>query len=574
MGTPRGRHDQRDPLARLKQLRPEDIGPEAFRAIVLELEVHQEELAAQNTQLIETQHALEQSRDRYFDLYDFAPIGFMTLTESGVINDVNLTGATLLGRERNRVLGVPFNVFVAKDSKLAFADHLRESLQLEHASATVELRLKAGGSPQEVQLITRPYHGNIDGKPGLQTALVDITHRKHLERQRRDAEDSRDKLRRDGEVANARAEAKDHFLAMLSHELRTPLTPIMATLSNDRLLALAPEPLRAALQTMKRNLDLEVRLIDDLLDVTRIARNRLVLSQERVSVHAIVRQVIEMLDQEIGRRGLSVTMALEAPAEWVIGDPVRLQQVFWNLVGNAIKFSRRGGCVTVTSAAGPPGQIQVRVTDSGIGMDQDVVSSINDEESTASLAPIQSSGGLGLGLVICRGVIKGHGGTLLASSAGIGRGSTFIVQIPIAADLEKRNEPSRLSEQREGDTAGVRRILLVEDHPDSADTLSMLLTYHDYDVYVAHTVEEAIAAATDGLFDLVISDVRLPDGSGLDLLPHLQSNRPIQGIAISGFGSDDDLQRSRRAGFSAHLTKPVDFERLLDAIQKVSRAAR
>jgi len=573
MGTPRSGRHRGDPLGRLKQPDSEDIGPETFRAIVHELRVHQDELAAQNTQLIETQHALEQSRDRYVDLYDFAPIGFMTLTTSGTVNDINLTGSALLGKERSRVLGLSFHVFLAKDCKLSFAQHLRESRQLEHASATVELRLNFGDPPQEIQLITRPYHGNVDGKPGLQTAIIDISDRKRLERERGDAEDSRDKLRRESDAAKARAEAKDHFLAMLSHELRTPLTPIMATLSNDRLISLAPEPLRAALQTVRRNLDLEVRLIDDLLDVTRIARNRLVLAKERVSVHAIVRQVIEMLTPQLRRHGVAVTMALDASTEWVVGDPVRLQQVFWNLLGNAIKFSPTNSRVTVTSAVGPPGFIQVSVSDNGVGMDRAALDSINERELGAS-TPIQSSTGLGLGLAICGGVIAGHGGSLRATSPGIGRGSTLIVQIPIAAHLEQWAEPSRALSVGEANEQTPARILLVEDHQDSADTLSLLLTYHGYEVQVVHSVEEAIAAANYGLFDLLISDIRLPDGSGLDLLPRLQSNRPLQGIAISGFGSDDDLQRSRRAGFSAHVTKPVDFERLLDAIQKVSRAAR
>jgi PAS domain S-box-containing protein len=564
MGSPKPDRNHDHPLEQFTGLQLDDSAREKLRQLLHELQVHQEELAAQNSQLIETQRALEESRDRFVDLYDFAPIGYVTIDVNGIVRQINLTGAELLGRERGKILGFPFHGFVA--DKRTFTDHLTHCRAADRSNVTIELELNTGRPHRHVQLITRCSGDTVAGE-GYLTAIIDITGRKQLERDRREAEDARDRLTRDREIARARADAKDHFLATLSHELRTPLTPILATMSNTRLMSLAPEPLREALQTVRRNLDLEVRLIDDLLDVTRISRDRLVLATERVNVHLVLKEVVEMLGDEIRQHGVRVSTMLNAPTEWVIGDPIRLRQVFWNLLGNAIKFTTRGGHVTVTSAAGRDGFIQISVTDSGQGMDQTVVRSINEPDDSGDL-PIQSSSGLGLGLAICRGVVNAHRGTLRAMSDGPGTGSTLVVQIPIAAHLERWDSPVRSDAPVVDGRQVVNRILLVEDHADSADTLSQLLTFSDYTVTVARNMAEAIALA-DQQFDLLISDIRLPDGSGLDLMRQLRARRPIRGIAISGFGTDQDRRRSRAAGYELHLTKPLDFNRLLDAIKRI-----
>jgi PAS domain S-box-containing protein len=569
MGSPKRNRNNDDTVKRLRQSLPDEVRPEALAQLIHELQVHQEELTAQNTQLIETQQALEETRDRYVNLYDFAPIAFVTISDSGMVREINLTGANLLHRERSRIVGLPFSAFIAASDTPRFTEHLRQCRPTDRVTTTTELELNTGGPQTFVQLVTRRQPGGSNQSPNFLTAIIDITERKRLEQDRREAEEARDKLFRDREITRARADAKDHFLATLSHELRTPLTPIVATITDNRLISLAPEPLHTALQMVRRNLELEVRLIDDLLDVTRISRNRLVLAKERINLHGVLQDVVEMLGHEVRQRGINVTTALSAPMYWVIGDPTRLRQVFWNLLGNAVKFSKVDGHVSIASSAGAEGFVQVRVSDTGAGMDEDFVSSINERAQAAQM-PVQSTSGLGLGLAICRGIIAAHGGTLRAMSEGTGRGSTFVVEIPIAAHLEEWDQfPA--SVQTSGDQAPrPRKILLVEDHQDSADTLSQLLVFHDYDVGVARTMEEAISVANHGVFDLLISDIRLPDGSGLELMRRLQSSHPIRGIAISGFGTEDDMRRSREAGYDTHLTKPVDINRLLDAIERVA----
>jgi CheY-like chemotaxis protein len=278
-----------------------------------------------------------------------------------------------------------------------------------------------------------------------------------------------------------------------------------------------------------------------------------------------------MLAAEIQRREIRVVMNLEAPTHSVVGDPTRLRQVFWNLIGNALKFTRAGGTITVTSLA-TSGVVQVTISDSGEGMDPDVVDAINDNAEDTRATPMQSSTGLGLGLAICRGVLTAHGGTLRAMSAGKERGSAFIVRIPVSAHLEEWDRPRPPDDVPSGHATQQLRILLVEDHQDSADTLSQLLSFHGFDVTVARTMHDALESAERGI-DFLISDIRLPDGTGLDLMRRLQSRRPVRGIAISGFGTEQDQRRSREAGYGMHLTKPVDFNRLLEAIDQVSGGA-
>ena len=568
MGAPKS-YRSGDRVERLRDLQLEGVDKEALAELVHELKVHQEELSAQNHQLIETQSALEESRDRYVDLYDFAPIGYMTISPSGMIREMNLTAAGVLGRERRKIVGLPFSPFVLRADKPRFSEHLRQCLQAEHSSVTTELTLRIGNHLTSVQLVTRRHGGDTSGEPMFLTALIDITARKKLEQERRDAEDAREKLSREREFARARADAKDHFLAALSHELRTPLTPIVATMSDSQLVSLAPEPLRAALHTARRNLDLEVRLIDDLLDVTRISRGRLQLTHEQIDLHQVIQEVIDMLSGETQRRGITIVTAFDAPQHSVVGDPVRLRQVFWNLLGNATKFTDTGGTVTIASSAGAAGFIQVTVSDTGIGMERDVIDWINAPDDAARSTPIHSPTGLGLGLAICRGVVTGHGGTLRAISPGTGRGSTFIVQLPTATPRGHSDSPSMPAKSRHDQPTPRLRILLVEDHQDSADMLSQLLTLYDYKMTVARSVKEALSAAS-GEFDLLISDIRLPDGSGLELMRRLRASQNIRGIAISGFGTEEDRQRSLEAGYGTHLTKPLDFNRLLEAIESVS----
>lgn len=367
--------------------------------------------------------------------------------------------------------------------------------------------------------------------------------------------------RAEAEEANA---AKDRFLAMLSHELRTPLSPIIHAVS---LLeeGECPASARDIIETIRRNVRLEARLIDDLLDLARIRNGKLRLDLQPVDVHEVLRYALDICAQEMEDRGLRIELKLDAPASFVRGDPSRLQQIFWNLLTNAAKFSPEGGTVEVRSFPSDDGGIVVEIADQGEGIAPDKLQRIFEAFHQGGR---QSRGGLGLGLSICKALVELHEGEITAASEGPDRGTCLRVLLPCAKSQgDQSGEQQRRVEVRPG-----LRLLVVEDHPDTLITLERLLSKRGYLVRTATSVELALQAARDFQFDLLISDIGLPDGRGTDLLISLEAQlgyRPLA-IAMSGFGMEDDVERSRAAGFVEHLIKPVEFSALSQALARLA----
>jgi signal transduction histidine kinase len=380
----------------------------------------------------------------------------------------------------------------------------------------------------------------------------------------REAEERERRIR--AESAQAEAEeanaAKDRFLAMLSHELRTPLSPIVHAVS---LLEEGDCPLwaREYIDTIRRNVRLEARLIDDLLDLARIRNGKLRLELQPVNIHDVLRHALEICRHDLEAHRLRVEVTLKATETHVLGDPARLQQVFWNLLSNAAKFSPENSAVELRTFA-EEDRVGIEITDHGAGIAPEKMWRIFDafEQGTRT-----SGAGLGLGLAICKALVEMHGGEITARSEGVNRGSTFVIRLPCTASPE---EPSAVSPARVTLRSGVR-LLLVEDHHDTLDTLERLFARRGYVVRTAMSIAQALEVARDYEFDVLVSDIGLPDGRGTDLLDQierLRGERP-PAIAMSGFGMEDDLGRSRAAGFSEHLTKPVDFSILHQAIAKL-----
>ncbi len=410
--------------------------------------------------------------------------------------------------------------------------------------------------------------------------IEDITERKRAEKALREAK----------EEAEAASRAKDHFLAQLSHELRTPLTPVLmaaTVLRDDEGL---PAEAREQLAMMQRNIALEARLIDDLLDLTRITRGKLALREERCDLHSLLGHVVEIVREEAREKQIHLDLDLKAEQFHLKGDPARLQQVFWNLLRNAVKFTPAGGHIRIASydevagaglngngTAGANGNgngvhaaqahgerdggtFCVMVSDDGIGFEpgaaERLFEAFAQEEG-------HGYGGLGLGLAIARAIVDLHGGELRAKSAGRGRGAVFTVGLPGAVALSQEGGGSGTREPAAAEvlTEVPMRLLLVEDHAATLQVLSRLLRKRGHQVTTASTVADARAAALDS-FDMVISDVGLPDGTGTELMAHLRDTYGLRGIALSGYGMDEDLRRSHEAGFAAHLIKPVEASEL------------
>ncbi len=376
-------------------------------------------------------------------------------------------------------------------------------------------------------------------------------------------------LRQELIAANA---AKDQFLAQLSHELRSPLTPVIAMVGELEAEVPDSKPVREALEVVRRNVELEARLIDDLLDITRISKGKLQLSFEPISIHQILQRAYEICRNEIEEKDLDVNFGLRADRTYVEGDPARLQQVFWNLIKNSVKFTPEKGHISIETVNPSPDKIEIRVTDTGIGIESETIDKIFDAFEQGQSDITRRFGGLGLGLTISKTLIDAHGGQIRVQSAGKNQGAIFTVELntiesPIERDGHGEDRPT--DRKPEATVANHRRVLLVDDHYDTCLGMKRMLERRGYQITVAHSAEQAVEKVRTQDFDLLISDIGLPDRSGYELMREVRLNKPLPGIALTGFGSEQDVNQAREAGFAEHLTKPINFERLEQTIQSL-----
>jgi signal transduction histidine kinase/ActR/RegA family two-component response regulator len=358
---------------------------------------------------------------------------------------------------------------------------------------------------------------------------------------------------------------KDHFMAMLSHELRTPLTPVISALESLEAEPTQTEDARASLAMIRRNIELETQLIDDLLDFTRITKHKMQLRFAPVDAHQAVSNVVEICRAEARAKRLDVRINLRAKNHYVTADLAKFQQIIWNLLKNAIKFTPEGGEITITSDNPSETILTISVRDTGIGMDSEVMQRIFDPFEQGNRSFEHRFGGLGLGLAISKSLAQAHDGTLTAQSDGPDHGSTFTLSMQAVPQAEATAAASNMPAEHAGQAL---KILLVDDHHDTCAALEKLLARRGHLVAVTHDVRSAMQAAVGNKFDLLISDIALPDGTGLELMVQLRAIANIPGIAISGFGHNGDVEKSVEAGFSEHLVKPIKLDKLEAAIQR------
>ncbi|XHR28478.1 MAG: PAS domain S-box protein [Chthoniobacteraceae bacterium] len=366
--------------------------------------------------------------------------------------------------------------------------------------------------------------------------------------------------KKEAEEANR---TKDGFLAMLSHELRTPLAPVLLVASvSETDESLSPD-VREQFQMIRNSVELEARLIDDLLDLTKVTRGKLSLALKPFNADEPLEKTLEMLRQDYAAKELKLDWVREAASTTVCADMARLHQVFWNLLKNAIKFTPTGGSITVRTFNPDEATLAVEVRDTGVGIAPEFLEEVFQPFRQGAATGKPQFGGLGLGLAITKAIVEMHGGTILAASPGQGQGSTFTVRIPLCT------EPVAAAAGVAGpaDKAPPLRILLVEDDKSTRTVLARLLRRDGHQVSTAGSCAEALnvlrAQPEAQPFESLLCDLGLPDGSGLDLVGPVKERSPgVEAIAISGFGMAEDVRRSREAGFDSHLVKPVNIEDL------------
>ncbi len=403
----------------------------------------------------------------------------------------------------------------------------------------------------------------------LQTKFTRDTLRKALDSRSEDLSGMVRELaaaRTAAETANA---AKDNFLAVLSHELRTPLTPALAASS-----ALMSAPLTDAaefhdfLAIIRRNIELEARLVDDLLDVTRITRGKLTIQSKPVDLHTILRDALAIAEPMLSEKRIAVVIELTNGRPQVSGDAARLAQVFSNLLTNAAKFTPEGGKVTLRSTLAE-GEVTVEVTDTGIGIASEVIPQIFDPFRQGEAGTTRRFGGLGLGLSVAKGLVEAHRGAISTRSGGRDQGTTFTVKFPTSKGGED-SESAPTTTHEPATSNRKLRVLLVEDHDDTRQVLQHLITRWGHQVTAANSVAQACQALEESTFDLLLSDIGLPDGSGLDVIATLRKKSAIPAVAMSGYGMEADVTRAQAAGFTEHIIKPVSAERLHETLTRLA----
>jgi signal transduction histidine kinase/response regulator RpfG family c-di-GMP phosphodiesterase len=368
---------------------------------------------------------------------------------------------------------------------------------------------------------------------------------------------------------------KDEFLATLAHELRNPLAPIRNSLHVIRLAAGDAAILEQARSTMERQLSQMVRLIDDLLDVSRITRGKLALRKERVELAAVINMAVDTARPLVEASGHALTMTLPPEPIFLDADPMRLAQVFSNLLNNAAKYMDRGGRIWLTAT--PNGSdIIVSVRDVGIGIPVESLPSVFDMFAQVDRALEKSQGGLGIGLTLVRRLVEMHGGSVDARSEGIGQGSEFIVRLPVVAP-QRNARAAPISEQRQARRYAYR-ILVADDNRDAAESMSMMLRLMGNEVRTVHDGVEAVQEAAAFRPDVALLDIGMPRLNGYDVARAIRQQRwgtTMLLVALTGWGQDEDKRRAIEAGFDRHFTKPMDpaaLERLMTDLEATALA--
>jgi PAS domain S-box-containing protein len=450
------------------------------------------------------------------------------------------------------LVGTPVIDVLGDEAMERLRPHMLGALNGVAARFEAEVPYRTGGT----RWIDARYipHRDSEGRiPGFFVLVLDITDRKQAEAAIRDAD-----------------RRKDEFLAVLAHELRNPLAPLRNSLEILRLAGDDTAAVAHARDAMDRQVLQMERLIDDLMDVSRITRNRLELRRSPVDVAAVVRHAAESGRANAERLGHE--LAVDVPTEPILleGDSVRLSQVFGNLLNNACKYTPPGGRIAITVRHAGREAI-ISVSDNGMGLEPEMQSRIFDMFTQVDASMERSHGGLGIGLTLVKQLVELHGGRVEVSSAGLGSGSTFHVRLPMPAEplaLPKAPGPAKQPASR-------RRVLVVDDNRDGADSLAMLLNLAGHETRLAFDGFEAIAAAEEYRPDVVLLDLGLPKMNGYDTCRSIRSlpgGREAIIIATTGWGQEEDRRKSTEAGFDAHLVKPVEFDRLTALLAEPRRA--
>jgi PAS domain S-box-containing protein len=518
-------------------------------------------------------YTLKGADHAYRVLFETLNEGALTLGLEGTVLWANSCFAQFVGLPLEQVVGAPFESFLSPADRERFLA-LHEAGRKGNSKTEASL-VHASGSlvPVMVSLSAVYLAGIGETCTAVVTDLTELRQAQealqqaNTELEARVAARTAELTRLNQALANA-DQRKDRFLAMLAHELRNPLGPIRNAIELLKRWG-PPDPrLVRARGIIDRQVKHQARLLDDLLDVSRIAQGKIRIHSSRLNLAQLIRDAAEDCRGIAEESGLSLCLELPDEPVWVDGDAIRLAQVVTNLLQNAAKFSNAGGRVVLSLSTEPQnGMARVKVRDTGIGIEREMLPRLFESFSQADSSLDRSRDGLGLGLALVKGIVELHQGCVSAHSDGPGHGAEFSFLLPLAAAgaTEALDAPSPMGAQTRP-----LRILIVEDNRDSADSLRELLELAGYRVEVAYSGQAALAITSEFQPEVVLCDLGLPGMTGYEVVGALRQNPSLataRMVAVSGYGQEEDKTRSRTAGFDAHLTKPVEFEELQRLLQ-------
>ena len=511
-----------------------------------------------------TEQALRESNATLNALVESSPLAVVVTDMDGRVVRWNPAAERIFGWTAEEALGRPLP-FVPPHRR----DELRSNLAHVLAGRAIigreAERVRRDGSPITISISTAPLrdqHGTVVGVVGL---AEDITERKRT---------AQELARLYDEVSRA-ARAKDEFLATLSHELRTPLNAMLGWVRLLRRGQVPEDRVPYALEVVERNTLAQLRLIEDILDVSRIVSGKLRLHLERLDLLQVVSAAVEAQRPSAEARALALEIDLPDEQLCVEGDFERLLQVVSNLIANAVKFTPHGGRVSIALERRGADAV-LRVADTGIGIDPEFLPHVFERFRQADSAASRRHGGLGLGLAITRHIVEAHGGTIAAHSPGPDRGSTFEVTVPLQEQRDLLPSIDRGGQAMPSDLTGTR-VLVVDDEADARDLLRQVLSLEGAAVRTASSVTEAEHLIGTFRPQALVADIGMPDEDGYALMRRLRdapATRQLFAVAVSGYASEDDRVQARLAGFDEHLSKPVDAERLVALIARGAGVGR
>jgi PAS domain S-box-containing protein len=530
-----------------------------MQSVLHDLNVHQLELELQNEELRSARVEMEAALARYTELFDFAPIGYATITAQHALADINHAGAQLLGRERSRLRGWPFELLVRPEHQHTVRQ-LLASVAASSSRQSCELELARAGSERVVIRLSATILQHKE--PQFLLAFEDISVGKRREQ----------KLQLTERALREADRRKDEFLATLSHELRNPLAPIRNSVFVLSRSAPGSEAAHRAQVIIDRQVTHLTRLIDDLLDVTRIARGKIQLQLEHVELGALLRRTLDDHRGSFEALGVQLDCHLTASTDvWIQADSARVVQMISNVLTNSLKFTARGGSVSVYLQREDEEAAVLRVIDTGVGIPEDVLEHVFEPFAQAPQTLDRARGGLGLGLAMVKGLVELHGGTVSIRSPGLSRGTEVRLSFPLgAAPVREQVESVPLSR-------GPRRVLVIEDNLDASDTLQIALTLNGHEVKVAHDGTHGLELAAAFEPDIVICDIGLPGMDGYDVARAFRRHQTLRDtflVALSGYAQPEDLQRAREAGFNRHVAKPTSLDSLEHLLAEAPRHSR